>query len=412
MMPNWNSQSNARTEGTANAAVESESEEEGAWSAMDLGAGFDSDVDSGEDFAFSLATNGSESDDTDIDSDDLPELLPYNGSSDMDSDEDDYDNEDDSDEDIRRPHLATYHALLSTYHGDTHLMFEESDELSDSDSDMDISEADVEEEGEDWAEGDVAMWEELLSAIPNTEVNEGAENIATEEVAAIAVDVGDEHAVRRKELYDSGCSRHISPFRDDFVTFKSIHPHTFSAANKNIFTATGKGTLMVDVPNEEGTTNLRLVDVMYSTEVAYTMVSIGRLDQAGYSTTFTKGKCIIRDADNVQIGVIPKSKAGLYRVVHEFGESDGANAADEAVTVTELHARMGHIARTTAKKLVGAVTGLELVKGDEKEFCDTCEFGKATRKVVNKEKMSEEERQRAWPRATQFADKIHSDVWQ
>lgn len=114
--------------------------------------------------------------------------------------------------------------------------------------------------------------------------------------------------------------------------------------------------------------------------MGYTLVSIGRLDQLGYSVTFADGTCTIRSPDDD----VPKSQAGLYRVIHTGGD-DSANAV-ETVTVMELHRRMGHISPTVARR-----------------FCEACVYAKATRKPVAKE--------RAGERAKEFAAEVHTDVW-
>ena len=77
------------------------------------------------------------------------------------------------------------------------------------------------------------------------------------------------------ELYDSGCTNHISPYRNQFENFRPITPRHFRAANKQTFSTTGRGDLIIDVPNGNGVTELRLLDVLYPAEVGYTLVSIG-----------------------------------------------------------------------------------------------------------------------------------------
>ena len=128
------------------------------------------------------------------------------------------------------------------------------------------------------------------------------------------------------ELYDSGSTRHISLYKDQFVSLTSIPPKTFSAANKQSFYAIATGNLIVDVPNGCDVTKLRLTEVLYSPAVGYTLVSIGCLDQLGYSITFGDGTCTIHSPDDDVIGRIPKTHAGLYHVIHT-GADDGANAA-------------------------------------------------------------------------------------
>ena len=79
----------------------------------------------------------------------------------------------------------------------------------------------------------------------------------------------------------------------------------------------GKGNLVIDIPNEGDFTKFRLQDVLYSPEVAYTLVSVGRLDEDGFSVTFGGRKCTIRDVNREVIGVVPKTATRVYKVEHE-----------------------------------------------------------------------------------------------
>ncbi|KAJ6489444.1 hypothetical protein DFH09DRAFT_803786, partial [Mycena vulgaris] len=51
------------------------------------------------------------------------------------------------------------------------------------------------------------------------------------------------------ELYDSGSTRHIIPFRDEMSNFVDTPRRSLSAANKSGFSAVGLGDMVVDVPN-------------------------------------------------------------------------------------------------------------------------------------------------------------------
>ena len=64
----------------------------------------------------------------------------------------------------------------------------------------------------------------------------------------------------RAELYDSGCTKNISPYQDDLTDFSDIPPKIFRAANKQSFSATGIGNLIVDLPNHIGMSKLELTD--------------------------------------------------------------------------------------------------------------------------------------------------------
>ena len=50
---------------------------------------------------------------------------------------------------------------------------------------------------------------------------------------------------------------------------------SFSAANKQKFTASGKGEMIINLPNGVEVSKLRLTEVLYSPEVRYTLVLIG-----------------------------------------------------------------------------------------------------------------------------------------
>jgi len=72
--------------------------------------------------------------------------------------------------------------------------------------------------------------------------------------------------------------------------------------------------LVIDVPDGVDYSQLRLTEVLYSPEVGYTLVSIGRLDEKGFSVTFGGGKCIIRGPDSAEVGSIPRNEKRLLRV--------------------------------------------------------------------------------------------------
>ena len=215
-----------------------------------------------------------------------------------------------------------------------------------------------------------------------------------------------QYAFVQAELYDSGCTRHISPYREDFESFTEIPPLSLSAANNHRFNALGKGEMVIDIPNGIEISQLRLTEVLYSPEVGYTLVSIGRLDEKGFTARFGEGKCVIRGPDSERIGMIPKNKRGLYKVEHELNIEE-VNAVEETLTLEQLHRRMGHISPVIAKKLVENkfVTGVRLqaTSSGDPFFCESCVYAKATRKSIPKAREGE--------RAKVFAGEVHSDLW-
>ena len=128
------------------------------------------------------------------------------------------------------------------------------------------------------------------------------------------------------ELYNSSCINHISPYRSRFKNFQGTMPHHFCAANKQIFSTTRRGELVVDVPHGHGSTQLCLHDVLYSAEVGYMLVSVGRLDEARFTVIFGGGKCVLKGEDDVEIGVVLRMSTRVYKVEHEEAI---ASAAEE-----------------------------------------------------------------------------------
>ena len=213
---------------------------------------------------------------------------------------------------------------------------------------------------------------------------------------------------RRNEidLYDSGASRHMSGFRHKFIDLVDIKPIPITAADKQTFQATGKGKLLIHIPNgDKGTSKVNLLDALYSPSMGVTLVSVSRISKAGSTVVFQGDYCRIYNAEKERIGQI-REKGGLYRVFMLNSEV-AANSVetDEALSIDELHRRLGHISHERAKLLVekGLVEGVNLDAGSEASVCESCEWGKGTRKAVTKIREGE--------RCAAVGDEIHTDIW-
>ena len=134
---------------------------------------------------------------------------------------------------------------------------------------------------------------ELVGEMSNDEIRDSPDIIEPDDVANAAMDGASNTNEIRTKLYNSGTTWHISPYRNLFNNYVEIPPKSLSAANKWKFAAIGKGDMVIEVPNSIDASKLQLTEVLYSPEVGYTLVSIGRLDQCGYTTTFSSGTCTI-----------------------------------------------------------------------------------------------------------------------
>ena len=88
------------------------------------------------------------------------------------------------------------------------------------------------------------------------------------------------------------------------------------------------------LPNGIGSSKLELSEVQCSPQVAYTLVSVGTLDEKGYTVTFGGGKCVITDPDGEDVGEVPKKYRGFYRVEHDL---ETADVASEELTLDQFH---------------------------------------------------------------------------
>ncbi len=136
------------------------------------------------------------------------------------------------------------------------------------------------------------------------------------------------------ELYDSGATCHISPYKSDFTSYAPLSPPVFlNTANQQKFPAIGHGTLIVRVPNDGAETELTLHGALHAPAVSYTLVSIATLDEEGYYAHISGGHLKLVSPQGERISCIACTQGCLYKVVHAL---DTANAV-EPVSVMELH---------------------------------------------------------------------------
>ncbi len=210
------------------------------------------------------------------------------------------------------------------------------------------------------------------------------------------------------KLYNSGCSQHLSSYCDEFQTYKEIQPKQFMTMNKQDFKAVGQEDIIINVPDGTDTLKIHLTKVLYFSEISYTIVSVGYLDQAGYALIFGQGKCHIEDLDGNHVGAIPCSQKSLYCVLCESGDKGVVNLASPIkLSETELHQFLGYMSLIATEWLVthDFVTSLWLEKtpSGNSFFCEACIYAKTKCQSIPK----------VWKgsRASTFGQEVHSNVW-
>lgn len=224
--------------------------------------------------------------------------------------------------------------------------------------------------------------------------------LVTAEAASIARTVATDPCFQH-EIYDTGATCHMSPYREDFAELEELDtPVTIAMADGRALSAIACGTVVVTAPNGNSTSCLLLRDALYAPGLAFTLVSISRIDKVGYSALFTDGQCCFRDPKGQQIANIARSPTGLYQVQRSIASAN----ATQVMSLDEFHCRMGHLSIDATKKLVndGMVEGIEIDDTPEADSCSACMEAKMTHVPFPKHRSS--------PCADSYGQLVHSDL--
>ena len=146
-------------------------------------------------------------------------------------------------------------------------------------------------------------------------------------------------------------------------------------ADRRVIKAIGTGDLHLDLPNGSKMMKVIFKNAVHSPMMAFTLISISKLNLSGHKVIFHNQMCTIQDTKGQIIAKIPHSQ-GLYRVLieNEKQSSLHANAATEKMSISEAHRKLGHISSAAIRHTVSKeyITGICLDEDSKPEFCDTC----------------------------------------
>jgi hypothetical protein len=111
----------------------------------------------------------------------------------------------------------------------------------------------------------------------------------------------------------------------------------------------------IDLPNGSGIMHSLLKETIHTPEMAFTLISISKLDKAQCAVTFDKGICMIKNLASKVMATIPKTD-GLYRLpIPQLSKDvDYANMAQVKMMIQEAHCKFSHIAHAAIKHAVTA----------------------------------------------------------
>ena len=98
------------------------------------------------------------------------------------------------------------------------------------------------------------------------------------------------------------------------------------------------GNVLIELPNGAKCTKILLKDVIYAPDMAFTLISVSRLDEANGSAIFSGGMCTIKSAAGRLVATFPCAD-GLYCILPEKDPPviDYANVASVKWTISEVH---------------------------------------------------------------------------
>jgi hypothetical protein len=209
----------------------------------------------------------------------------------------------------------------------------------------------------------------------------------------------------RSAIINSGCTAHISPYRDLFTSYTPIDPVSILAANKTSFVAVGRGDVELTLPNGRTTTRLILKNILHCPGTAFTLVSMSTMNRARFSFVLGTGHLLVRAPNGEQIADIPED-GGLYRIPMQGPIAVAAIGGELVVKIDKLHRRLGHIGVEACHNTVrrGMIDGVHLVDATAPAvLCEPCERSKVAEKTFPSES--------ATPHMAKYGGQIHSEVW-
>jgi hypothetical protein len=145
------------------------------------------------------------------------------------------------------------------------------------------------------------------------------------------------------------------------------------------------GDLHIDLPNGSKQTAFTFKGAVHSPDLAFTLISVRRLDTAGYTVTFGKGMCQIANKSGHTLATVPHAD-GLYRIATSK-DKDYANVTSSKISINEAHRKLGHISYDAIKNAVSKeyITGIEL-DAESKPVQKPNRLGSHTRKRAKPER--------------------------
>ncbi|KAF5329775.1 hypothetical protein D9619_009137 [Psilocybe cf. subviscida] len=198
-----------------------------------------------------------------------------------------------------------------------------------------------------------------------------------------------------KTFGDSAASDHYFGARADFHDYVA-EERVGETATGEKFRILGRGTVRkVSVVNGKRI-NISFMNVLHAPDFTHNLVSIGRLDRAGYTIQFAGGKVAVLDQKGVT--VVEGPAAGTMYELPLFDPTPDdilptayiSRSLSKATDLETWHHRLGHVSEATIMKMmkgemVIGLTNETLTRKCTVGKCEDCIFGKHARRPFDYE---------------------------
>ncbi|KAH9649101.1 hypothetical protein KPL70_025857 [Citrus sinensis] len=208
--------------------------------------------------------------------------------------------------------------------------------------------------------------------------------------------VATESTDRGKWVLDSGCTFHMCPYKNYLTEYHDLDGGRVMMSNNAMCKIIGIGNIRLKL--HDGTIR-ELKQVRFVPELKRNLISLGMLDQMGYSVKIESGEMVIIKGTEIIMKGLRKN--GVFVLDGEVVTGEVGVSVDANTDKTKLwHLRLGRIGVRGLKELdkQGLLEGDKI---DDLEFCESCVLGKATRASFNRSVYKSKDK----------LEYIHSDLW-
>jgi len=117
----------------------------------------------------------------------------------------------------------------------------------------------------------------------------------------------------QRACVNSLVNQHYCPEHSKFRNYRLIKGTDITTVDGQQLKAVGIGNIYIQLPNGSGHTKSLLRNMIHAPDMAFTLISVSKLDEAKCSVSFNKGICTIKNPTGVMMAKILRAD-GLYQI--------------------------------------------------------------------------------------------------